>query len=132
MFFLIALLSQELLAETQLILTPMGNLQITPGVAVQKQIVAEMTINADSGYSVTVRDANNGYLKNGIYSLPYLFSYATQDNIVLTITPLEVERNATGIVNGFRELSISIDAQASVGIAAGRYSDTVILEISGL
>ncbi len=122
--FLIALslLSDKLLAETQLTLNPMGSLQITPGVAVQKQLVAQITLTADSGYSVTVRDAHNGDLKNGAYSLPYLFSYAAQDNILLSINPFEVERSPIGITNGIREVSISINAQASIGIAAGRYN----------
>jgi hypothetical protein len=115
-------------AAVSVYITPDGDFSVIPGVAVIDQSVATITLNADENYQVTLRDSNNGVLKNGNTPLPYTVKYNNGSEITLSTNTTMVETGAN-VTNGNRSLTLFIGAAASVGLPAGAYSTTITVEI---
>jgi hypothetical protein len=115
-------------AVVSLYITPDGGFSITPGVAVVAQPVATITLNADESYQVTLRDNDNGVLKNGNTSLPYTVKYNNGSEITLSNNTTVVE-TGTNVTNGNRSLTVFIGAATTIGLPAGAYSTTITAEI---
>jgi hypothetical protein len=99
-----------------------------PGIAVVNQPVAIITLNADEGYQVTLRDDNSGVLKSGASRLPYTVKYNNGSEFTLSTNATTVE-TGTSVSNGRRSLSVFIGGRASVGLPAGAYSATIMVEM---
>jgi hypothetical protein len=115
-------------ATVSVSIIPDGDFSVTPGAAVIDQSVATLTLNADESYQVTLRDSNNGVLKNGGTPLPYTVKYNNGSEITLSTNATVVETGAS-VTNGNRSLTVFITAAASVGLPAGAYSSTITVEI---
>lgn len=122
------LFSGAVAAAVSVYIAPDGGFSVIPGVAVVDQSVATITLNADENYQVTLRDNNNGVLKNGSTPLPYTVKYDNGSEITLSTNTTAVETGA-GITNGNRSLTVFIGAGATVGLPAGAYSTTITVEI---
>jgi hypothetical protein len=109
-------------------ITPSGGFSITPGLAVVDQLVANIVVNADENYQVTLRDNNNGVLNNGGTPLPYTVKYNNGSELTLSTSTTTVE-TGTSVTDASRSLSVFIGAAASVGLPAGTYSTTITVEI---
>jgi hypothetical protein len=116
------------LALVSISISPTGGFNITPGSAIVDQTVATITIDADVSYDVTLKDDTNGLLVNGVNNISYTVSYNGAADITLSTSPTSVETGAS-VTAGSRSLAVSISAGASIGVPAGPYSTTVIVEI---
>jgi hypothetical protein len=122
------LFSGSALASVDVYIIPDGGFSVIPGIAVVDQSVATITLNADEHYRVTLRDDNNGLLKNGNTPLPYAVKYNNGAEITLSTSTTTVE-TGTSVIDGNRSLTLFIGGAASVGLPAGVYSATITVEI---
>jgi hypothetical protein len=122
------LFSAATLAIVDVYIIPDGNFSVIPGMAVIDQSIATITLNADEDYQVTLRDDNNGLLKNGNISLPYTVKYNNGAEITLHTSTTTVETGPR-VTDGNRSLTLFIGGSASVGLPAGAYSTTITVEI---
>jgi hypothetical protein len=111
---------------------------VTPGTAVVDQDIATITIHSNDpdGYEVTLTGTHDTSIlvnAGGTQSLPYTVKYAGGTAIGITDTATSVE-SVTDVTGGEveRSLTLSIEADDTIGKAAVAYTDTITVEILGL
>lgn len=132
LFYSVLLLSlEQVTAAVSVSVTPGAQLFITPGVDISREIVATMTLNADQPYNVSISDNNGGALKNGELTIPFRISYNNNSEITPSIIPTIVETGSL-ITDGEATVAVSIFGSDTATSAAGNYTTTLTLTITGL
>ena len=114
-----------------------NSFSITPGVAIDNQNIAGITVNSNDqdGYTVSLSSTRDGSkLANGDGDefMAYTVSYNGSSDISLSTSATVVE-TTTGQTSGAlsRSLTLDIAGSQSVGRSAEAYSDTITVVIAG-
>ncbi|MBT4835848.1 MAG: hypothetical protein HON94_00725 [Methylococcales bacterium] len=114
-----------------------NSFSITPGVAIDDQNLASLSINSNDadGYTVSLSSSRNGSkLANTADDeyLTYSVSYNGGSDVSLSTTPTVVESTSTQTSGAIsRGLTLDISGTESVGKSAEAYTDTVTVTIAG-
>jgi len=111
-------------------LTPVHQILLTPGVDQVRETVANIIVNADQPYTIALSGNSNSKLVNTYHSIPYRISYNNGFEISLSANPTVVESGGA-ISNGNRTLAISVRGSDTAIAAAGNYTATITLTITG-
>lgn len=128
-FLILVFITAKTFAATEFTIRGGAPVVISPGIDVNRQIVATLVLNSDQPYSVSISDDNGGTLNNGKALIPYRISYNNNAEINMSPVPATVE-TAASISNGESTIAVSILGSDTTTALAGDYSATITVTVT--